>query len=87
MQTIMVIAGGLVLLGIFAGIGRSRGGRAGLVRAARAFIPVWLLAALVNMAVGVLTAGYTIMQEAPILIPVFGVPALAAWGLSRWARG
>lgn len=86
MHTIMVITGGLVLLAIFCGIGWMRGKRPGLVTAARAFIPIWFIAAIINLSIGVLTAGYTVMQELPILVPVFGLPALVAWGVLRWGR-
>ena len=83
MHTIMVLAGGFALLAIFCAIGRSRGGDAGLARTARAFVPVWLVASIVNLTVGVVSAGYTVMQELPILVVVFGVPAAAAWLLAR----
>ena len=86
MHTIMVITGGLVLLAIFCLVGRSRGDDAGMARTAIAFIPVWLVLSIVNLAVGVVSAGYTVMQELPILVPVFGVPALVAWLTARWAR-
>jgi hypothetical protein len=60
---------------------------AGMALAAKAFVPVWLVIALVNMWVGVTHAGYTVRQEAPILVMVFLVPAIAAgivaWQLSR----
>jgi len=86
MHTIMVITGGLLILAVFCGIGWMRGERLGLVKAARTFIPIWFIAAIINLSTGVLTAGYTVMQELPILVPVFGVPALVAWGVSRWER-
>lgn len=86
MHTIMIITGGLVLLAIFCGIGWMRGERSGLTTAVRVFIPIWLIATIINLSIGVLTAGYTVMQELPILVPVFGVPALVAWGALRWAR-
>jgi hypothetical protein len=75
----MVISAGLVLLGLFVALGPSR------AAAAKAFIPVWFLAALANLWIGVSRAGYTVAQEAPILLVVFGVPAaVAAW---LWRRG
>ena len=36
-----------------------------------------------NMTVGVVSAGYTVMQELPILVVIFGVPAAVAWLLGR----
>ena len=83
MHTVMVLTGGFALLAIFCAVGWSRGRGAGLARAARAFVPVWLVAAIVNLAVGVVSAGYTVMQELPILVVIFGVPALVAWLLAR----
>lgn len=76
MHTAMVIAGGLVLLALMAGGGSLLG--LSRRRAAIWFIPVWLVCALVNLTVGVMHAGYTVAQEAPILVVVFGVPAAIA---------
>jgi hypothetical protein len=85
-----VIAGGLVLLGLFLLAGRllSPGTpAAGMATAARWFVPVWLIGAGINMYVGVARAGYSVAEEAPIFLLVFAVPAavalLLAWGLSR----
>ena len=80
----MVITGGFLLLAAFCGTGWMRGERSGLVSAARTFIPIWFIAAIINLSIGVLAAGYTVMQELPILVPVFGIPALVAWCVSRW---
>lgn len=85
-----VIAGGLVLLGLFLLAGRLLGAGvpvAGMATAARWFIPVWLIGAAINMWVGVARAGYSVAEETPIFVLVFAVPAavalLVAWGLSR----
>ena len=83
MHTVMVSAAGFALLAVFCAIGWSRAREAGLARAARAFIPVWLVATLANVTVGVVSAGYTVMQELPVLIVTFCVPALVAWLLAR----
>ena len=87
MHTIMVIAGGFLLLGLFLLAGRLLGGPDAIAAAAKYFIPLWLVAALVNMWVGVSRAGYTVVQEAPILLVVFVIPASVAlgiwWRLSR----
>jgi hypothetical protein len=80
---LMVTAGGLVLLALFLGAGRLRGGASTATTMAKVFIPVWLVAALVNMYVGVTRAGYTIAQETPILVVIFGVPAAIAWLIAR----
>jgi hypothetical protein len=91
MHTVKVIAGGLVLLAVCLLIGRSLGGptpAVGLVTAAKIFIPLWLVAASINMCVGVAKAGYSVADEAPIFLVVFAVPAAVAllvWW--RFARG
>ena len=55
--------------------------------AAKYFIPLWLVAALINMWVGVSRAGYTVAQETPILLIVFAIPSAVAlfiwWRFSR----
>jgi hypothetical protein len=76
MHTIMVIAGGLVLLGLFLLVGRLAGGQ--VARTALWFLPVWLVAAAVNMWIGVTHAGYSVAAEAPIFLVVFAVPAATA---------
>jgi hypothetical protein len=88
MHMVQVIAGGVVLLGVFCLFGRLWGGdTAGVVMAAKIFIPAWLVIALVNLWVGVTRAGFTVMQELPILLIVFAVPAaialVIAWQLTR----
>lgn len=84
MHMAMVIGGGVVLLGLFLHFGRLWGGTdADLALAAKAFIPVWLAVALVNMWVGVARAGYSVRDEAPILLVVFAVPAAIA-GIAIW---
>jgi len=83
MHAIMIIAAGLVLLGLFVGIGHLRGGAAGRARAARLHIPIWFVLALINVTIGVVSAGYTVMQEAPVFLVTFGVPAGLAFIISR----
>lgn len=88
MHVAMVIGTGVLLLGVFAAFGWLWGASpVGVAFAAKCFVPVWLLVSGVNMWVGVSHAGYTVRQEAPILVLVFAVPAavaaLLAWRLSR----
>ena len=79
MHTLTVIAGGFVLLGLLLLLGHRFGGGAhGIVSAAKWFLPLWFVAAAVNLIVGVVHAGYTVRAEAPIFLAVFGVPAGAA---------
>lgn len=84
MHSIMIIGGGLLLLGIFLLAARLFGGdHASMARAVLTFIPVWLVCAGINMYIGVVKAGYTIMQELPFFVLVFGVPTAVAL-LARW---
>ena len=59
----------------------------GMAGAVRWFILVWLVAAAVNLWIGVTRAGYSVAEEAPIFVVVFAVPAavalLVAWALTR----
>ena len=79
MHTVMVIGGGLVVLAIFLLVGRALGGGspAAAARAALWFIPAWLVAAVVNLCIGI-RHGYSVAEELPIGLVVFGVPAAAA---------
>lgn len=90
MHTFYVIAGGLLLLGIFVLFARAlsgvhRGARGKLLLA---FIPVWLAYAAFNMWVGVSRAGYSVADELPVFAVVFAVPSgLAFWLWRRVVRG
>ena len=80
MRTAIIIAGGLVLLAIFA-VGARLLGRAGvesIALGAKAFIPLWLICALINMWIGVSRAGYSVAEELPIFLLIFALPAAAA---------
>lgn len=46
--------------------------------ATTAFLAVWLLVTGANMWTGVTRAGYSVTEELPILLLLFGVPALLA---------
>lgn len=80
----MMIVGGLVALGIFMLAAVRLGRRA--ADGARVFILPWLVAALVNMAVGVYWVNIPASAELPILAIVFGIPAGAAWLVMRRAK-
>lgn len=86
MHTLMVIGGGLALLAVLVAIGTFIGGMGSpaMRTAARSFIPLWLLAAAVNIYIGVTQAGYTVAQELPIFGVIFAVPAAVAYMLSGW---
>jgi hypothetical protein len=89
MHTIKVLAAGFALLGTCLLLGRSLGAPgSGLALGAKVFIPLWLVGAAINMWIGVSKAGYSVADEAPVFLMVFGIPAAAAllviW---RTARG
>ena len=87
MHTLRMILIGFVVLAIFVAVASAinkRGGRQ--VNGARAFIWVWLIASVINMGVGVVSAGVPVHIELGVLAAVFGLPALAAWVLARKRR-
>jgi uncharacterized membrane protein YwaF len=86
MRTAIIIVGGVLLFGLFVLVARFVGGTQTIVTATKIFIPVWLVAALINMWIGVARAGYSVAEELPIFLLIFGVPAVIAaftwWKLS-----
>ena len=83
MHTAIVIGIGLALLAACLFLGRLVGGPASLSTAVLVFLPLWLVGAGVNMAIGIKKAGYSVADEAPVFLLVFGIPALVALFL-RW---
>jgi hypothetical protein len=90
MHTLKVIALGLGLLALCLLGGRLIGGgntAAGLINGAKLFLPLWVIGAGINMWLGVSKAGYSVRDEAPVFLIVFGVPAavavLAWWRVAR----
>jgi hypothetical protein len=78
MRTIIIIAGGFVLLGLSVLAARWIGaGTSSMVTAAKVFIPIWLVVALVNLWMGT-RAGYSVTEELPILLLIFAAPAAVA---------
>ena len=78
MHTAIVIGIGLAVLAACLLAGWLVGGPSALSTAALVFLPLWLVGAAVNMAIGVRRAGYTVAEEAPVFLVVLGVPALVA---------
>lgn len=85
MHILTLVVAGLGLLAVF--YGAARQAAFGFRRVLPVYLALWLVAALVNMWVGVTRAGYTVGQEALVLIPVFGIPALAALFLAGRSGG
>jgi len=78
MRTIIIIAGGFVLLGLSVFAARWIGtGTSSMVTAAKVFIPIWLVVALLNLWMGT-RAGYSVTEELPILLLIFAAPAAVA---------
>ncbi len=77
MHTIIMVTAGIVLFGVFMVIARSVDRLSGST-ALKAFLLVWLVISLANLSVGVFRAGYTVLEELPILLVVFGIPAAVA---------
>ena len=84
MHTAIVLGGGFALLLSCLLLGHAfGGGMPGAVTGAKVFIPLWLVAAGVNMWLGVSHAGYSFGDELPIFLGVFALPAAVA-GLLCW---
>jgi hypothetical protein len=85
MRTGLFLLAGLLLLASFLIVARlfTPEFPAAATWATVAFIVLWLLIAAFNLWVGVTRAGYSVAEELPILLLLFGVPAAVAL-LARW---
>lgn len=81
MHTLIVIVIGFAMLAIT--VFASHWGGASVAAAALVFIPVWFLLALLNLWIGVSKAAYSVVEEIPVLLVVFAIPAVAA-ALISW---
>jgi hypothetical protein len=77
MRTAIIIAIGFALLGACLLVPRLLGRPEATGAAMKAFILLWLIAALVNGWLGV-RAGYTWAQELPISLLIFAIPGAVA---------
>ncbi len=80
-HSIKVIGAGFGLLALSLLIGGWLGAPTpahGLATAAKVFIPLWFIGAGINMWLGVTKAGYSVAEETPFFLLVFGVPAALA---------
>jgi hypothetical protein len=78
---LMVTIIGLVVLGLAVGIARLLNRQP--ADGAQVFIWLWLAASLVNGAYGYFGHDIPLLNEVGAFIVIFGVPAGAAWYLSR----
>ncbi len=85
MRTVLFLSAGLLLMGGFLLLGKlftgqySESARVATI----AFIVVWFVVAGANMWLGVAKAGYSVAEELPIFLLIFGTPAVLA-GLIKW---
>ncbi|TMH38342.1 MAG: hypothetical protein E6H49_02965 [Betaproteobacteria bacterium] len=85
MRTALFLIAGLLLLGAALLLGRlfSSHYPGATFVATIAYVALWLIIAGANMWVGVAKAGYSVTEELPIFLLIFGVPAAAAI-LLKW---
>lgn len=81
MHTFLVILGGFVLLALTVAGARAAGRT--FSTALPLYLVVWFVFAAINMGVGIYHAGYSFMDELPIFIVIFGLPAATAAILAR----
>ncbi len=85
MRTLLFLIAGVMLLAAFLLLAKlfsvtvTDAPRVALI----SFVVVWLLVCGLNMWIGVTRAGYSIAEELPIFLLIFGVPAVAA-ALLKW---
>lgn len=85
MHILKVTLTGLVALLVFYLVSRFVLKNAGLTaQMANAFIGVWFLYAAWNFYNGAVNHGIPVVNEIAAFVPMFGIPAAAAWYLSRW---
>jgi hypothetical protein len=79
-RTLVIIAGGLLLWGACLGVARlcAPASASALSTATGVFLALRLLAAAVNMWIGVTRAGYTVREELPIFLLILLLPAALA---------
>jgi hypothetical protein len=85
MRTALFLVAGLLLLAAFFLLGRlfSANYPGATMLATGAYVALWLAIAGANMWVGIARAGYSVTEELPIFLLIFGVPVVAA-ALLKW---
>jgi hypothetical protein len=83
MHTVIIVGAGFATLLACLLLGHAWGdGMPGVLTGAKVFLPLWLLGAAINMAIGV-RHGYSWGGELPIFLVVFAIPAVVA-ALTWW---
>jgi len=85
MRTALFLVAGLLLLAGSLLLGRlfSSNYPGATAAATVGYLALWLLIAGANMWVGVAKAGYSVTEELPIFLLIFGLPAAVA-GILKW---
>jgi hypothetical protein len=85
MRTALFLLAGLLLLAASALLGRlfSANYPGATFAATVAYVALWFVIAGANMWIGVAKAGYSVTEELPIFLLIFGLPAAAAMVL-KW---
>jgi hypothetical protein len=85
MRTGLFLVAGLLLLAGCLLLGRlfSANYPGATLVATTAYVALWLVIASANMWVGVARAGYSVTEELPIFLLIFGLPAAVAF-LLKW---
>jgi hypothetical protein len=80
MRTALFLVSGLLLLAAFLLLGRlfSANYPGATLLATAAYVALWLVIAGANMWIGVARAGYSVAEELPIFLLIFGLPAAVA---------
>ena len=85
MRTLLFLVAGLLLLAAFLLLAKlfSPNYPDATRLATIAYVALWFIIACVNTCVGVARAGYSVAEELPIFLLIFGVPAAVAI-LLKW---
>lgn len=85
MRTLLFLLAGFGLLAVCLGLARVDSSSLAdpMRKATLTFVALWFVVAGINLWVGASKAGYTVAEELPIFLLIFGVPALAAL-LLKW---
>ena len=80
MRTALFLVAGLLLLAASLLLGRlfSSNYPGATLAATAAYVALWFVIAGANMWIGVAKAGYSVTEELPIFLLIFGLPAAAA---------